>query len=139
MKSFRAWSARARSTERPWVQIGGNEAMLARLALPETRARIEAEIADHGLNNWGRIPSWEAVQISISPKLPQRIDRYLRVPTTDSGERTPPRITPIRPGSRFRALAENFSQMQNEFLVIYRFLRGNYRAPSWRVFSSITR
>src|SRR5712672_1994883 len=55
----------------PWVQVGGNEAMLARLALPETRARIEAEIADHGLNNWGRIPSWEAVQISISPKLPQ--------------------------------------------------------------------
>src|SRR5213078_766027 len=55
----------------PWVQIGGNDAMLARLALPETRARIEAEIADHGLNNWGRIRSWEAVQISISPKLPQ--------------------------------------------------------------------
>jgi N-acyl-D-amino-acid deacylase len=26
----------------PWVQIGSNEAMLARLALPETRARIEA-------------------------------------------------------------------------------------------------
>jgi N-acyl-D-amino-acid deacylase len=55
----------------PWVQVGGNEAMLARLALPETRARIEAEIADHGLNNWGRIPSWEAVQVSISPKMPQ--------------------------------------------------------------------
>jgi N-acyl-D-amino-acid deacylase len=55
----------------PWVQIGGNEAMLARLALPETRARIEAEIADHGLNNWGRIPSWEAVQVSISPNLPR--------------------------------------------------------------------
>ena len=55
----------------PWVQIGGNEAMLARLALPETRARIGAEIADDGLNNWGRIPSWEAVQISISPRLPQ--------------------------------------------------------------------
>jgi N-acyl-D-amino-acid deacylase len=54
----------------PWVQVGGNEAMLARLAAPETRARITAEIADHGLNNWGRIPSWEAVQISISPKLP---------------------------------------------------------------------
>src|SRR5437588_3266060 len=44
----------------PWVQIGGNEAMLARLALPETRGRIEAELADQGLNNWGRIPSWEA-------------------------------------------------------------------------------
>src|SRR5262245_36520767 len=55
----------------PWVQIGDNETMLARLALPETRARIRAEIADHGLNNWGRIPSWEAVQISISPRLPE--------------------------------------------------------------------
>lgn len=54
-----------------WVQVGGNEAMLERLALPETRARIAAEIADHGLNNWGRIPSWEAVQISISPRRPE--------------------------------------------------------------------
>ena len=55
----------------PWVQIGGNEAMLARLRLPETRARIRGELADHGLNNWGRIPSWEAVQISISPRRPE--------------------------------------------------------------------
>ncbi len=54
----------------PWVQIGGNEAMLARLADPQARARIEAEIADDGLNNWGRIPSWEAVQVSVSPKDP---------------------------------------------------------------------
>lgn len=54
-----------------WVQVGGNEAMLERLALPETRARIAAEIADHGLNNWGRIPSWEAVQISISTRRPE--------------------------------------------------------------------
>jgi N-acyl-D-amino-acid deacylase len=55
----------------PWVQIGDNETMLARLALPETRVRIRDEIADHGLNNWGRIPSWAAVQISISPRLPE--------------------------------------------------------------------
>jgi N-acyl-D-amino-acid deacylase len=54
-----------------WVQIGGNDAMLARLAQPETRARIRTEIAEHGLNNWGRIPSWDAVQISISPRLPK--------------------------------------------------------------------
>ncbi len=54
-----------------WVQVGGVAAMLARLALPETRARIAAEIADNGLNNWGRIASWEAVQVSISPNLPQ--------------------------------------------------------------------
>jgi N-acyl-D-aspartate/D-glutamate deacylase len=39
--------------------------------LPETRARIRAEIERDGLNNWGRIPSWDNVQISISPNLPQ--------------------------------------------------------------------
>ena len=43
-----------------WVQSGGLEAMLARLALPETRARVRAEIDRDGLNNWGRIPSWES-------------------------------------------------------------------------------
>jgi len=55
----------------PWVQLGDNATMLARLALPEIRARIRVEIADHGLNNWGRIPSWEAVQISVSPCMPE--------------------------------------------------------------------
>jgi hypothetical protein len=52
------------------VQIGGNEAMLARLRLPETRARIKGELADHGLNNAD--PSWEAVQIFISPAVQKR-------------------------------------------------------------------
>jgi N-acyl-D-amino-acid deacylase len=61
----------------PWVQVGDNAAMLARLALPEMRARIEAEIADNGLNNWGRIPSWEAVQVSISPNLPQNAGKTI--------------------------------------------------------------
>ena len=46
-----------------WVQSEGMEAMLARLALPETRSRIGAEIDRDGLNNWGRIPSWDNVQI----------------------------------------------------------------------------
>jgi N-acyl-D-amino-acid deacylase len=55
----------------PWVQAGGHEAMLARLALAATRDRIRRDIERDGLNNWGRIPSWEAVQISVSPKLPQ--------------------------------------------------------------------
>jgi N-acyl-D-aspartate/D-glutamate deacylase len=54
-----------------WVQAEGLEAMLARLALPETRERIRTEIERDGLNNWGRIPSWDSVQISISPHLPQ--------------------------------------------------------------------
>src|SRR5271166_6134978 len=54
-----------------WIQADGLEAMLARLALPEARARIRTELDRDGLNNWGRIPSWDCVQISISPRLPQ--------------------------------------------------------------------
>jgi len=62
-----------------WVQIGDNETMLARLALPEIRAQIRTELAEHGLNNWGRLPSWEAVQISISPCLPETAGKTVAV------------------------------------------------------------
>src|SRR5580658_9783674 len=55
----------------PWVQAGGVEAMIARLGEADTRQKIRADIARDGLNNWGRIPSWDCVQISISPHLPQ--------------------------------------------------------------------
>jgi N-acyl-D-amino-acid deacylase len=54
-----------------WVQAGGLDAMLARVQQKETRDRIRADIEREGLNNWGRIPSWECVRISISPHLPQ--------------------------------------------------------------------
>src|SRR5204862_7505187 len=69
----------------PWVQVGDNAAMLARLAQPETRARIEAELADHGLNNWGRIPSWEAVQVSISPSRPESAGKTIAVLAAERG------------------------------------------------------
>ena len=60
-----------------WVQAGGVEAMLQRLRLAETRERIRADIARDGLNNWGRIPSWDCVQISISPNLPHYAGRTI--------------------------------------------------------------
>lgn len=50
-----------------WVQAGGMEAMLQRLREPETRQRIRQDIAAQGLNNFGRIPSWDDVRIAISP------------------------------------------------------------------------
>jgi N-acyl-D-amino-acid deacylase len=58
-----------------WVQSGGVPAMLERLGRRETRDTIRADIARDGLNNWGRIPSWECVQISISPHVPQHAGR----------------------------------------------------------------
>jgi N-acyl-D-aspartate/D-glutamate deacylase len=60
-----------------WVQAGGVPAMLERLALADTRARIAEDIAREGLNNWGRLPSWDCVQISVSPHLPQFAGRTL--------------------------------------------------------------
>jgi N-acyl-D-amino-acid deacylase len=53
-----------------WVQAGGVAAMLERLKLPATRARIRDDIARDGFNNWGRLPSWDSVRISVTPNLP---------------------------------------------------------------------
>jgi N-acyl-D-amino-acid deacylase len=56
-----------------WVQTGGMNQMFERLCQRDTRDRIRAEFAQRGLNNWGRIPGWDSVQISISPHLPQYV------------------------------------------------------------------
>lgn len=53
-----------------WVQADGVDAMIERLRMPATRERIRADINANGLNNWGRIESWEAVRISITPHQP---------------------------------------------------------------------
>ena len=58
-----------------WVQAGGVSAMLDRLRLPETRALIRDDIARDGLNNWGRIPDWDCVRISIAPNVPHYVGR----------------------------------------------------------------
>jgi N-acyl-D-amino-acid deacylase len=68
-----------------WVQAGGVPAMLKRLKEPEVRAKIAADIERDGLNNWGRIPSWDCVQISISPNLPQYSGRTLLSLATERG------------------------------------------------------
>ena len=52
-----------------WLQEGGLDAMLERLGQPEIRARVKDEVDRKGLNNFGRIPSWDAIRISISPGL----------------------------------------------------------------------
>ena len=60
-----------------WVQAGGLDVMLQRLKLEKTRTRLRVDITRDGLNNWGRIASWECVQISISPNLPQHAGRTI--------------------------------------------------------------
>ena len=105
-----------------WVQAGGVPAMLERLADKTVRARIRDDIARDGLNNWGRIESWEAVQISVSPNLPQfagrtiaqlaadrdqDADRYaLRLP--DRRQRRDPRAGDLDLGAR-RARSHAFA------------------------------
>jgi N-acyl-D-aspartate/D-glutamate deacylase len=55
-----------------WLQEGGVEAMLDRLGQRDTRDRLRAEIDRDGLNNFGRIPDWDAIRISISPNQPEQ-------------------------------------------------------------------
>jgi N-acyl-D-aspartate/D-glutamate deacylase len=69
-----------------WVQAGGVPAMIARLGEPAARERIRADIARDGLNNWGRIPSWDCVQVSISPYLPQYAGRTIASLAAERGE-----------------------------------------------------
>jgi N-acyl-D-aspartate/D-glutamate deacylase len=69
-----------------WVQAGGVAAMLERLAQSQTRERIRTDIARDGLNNWGRLPSWDCVQISISPHLPQHAGRTIGALARERGE-----------------------------------------------------
>jgi len=69
----------------PWVQAGGVEAMIERLGKGQTREKIRADIARDGLNNWGRIPSWDCVQISISPHLPQHAGHTIAALAAERG------------------------------------------------------
>ena len=45
-------------------------AMLERLAHPAIRERIRHDLARDGLNNFGRIPSWDVVRLAGSPSHP---------------------------------------------------------------------
>jgi N-acyl-D-amino-acid deacylase len=69
-----------------WVQAGGVPTMLQRLQLGETRERIRADIAREGLNNWGRIASWDCVRISISPSLPHNAGRTIGELAAERGQ-----------------------------------------------------
>jgi len=60
-----------------WVMDGGIPAMLERLGRPEVRARLRADIARDGLNNFGRIPSWDVVRVAVAPNLPDEAGRTL--------------------------------------------------------------
>jgi N-acyl-D-amino-acid deacylase len=60
-----------------WVMEGGIPAMMERLGVRDARARIRDEIARNGLTNFGRIASWDAVRVAISPHLPAHVGRTL--------------------------------------------------------------
>jgi N-acyl-D-aspartate/D-glutamate deacylase len=58
-----------------WVVEGGIPAMLERLRRAEVRARIRADVERDGLNNFGRIPSWDVVRVAVAPNFPHEAGR----------------------------------------------------------------
>jgi N-acyl-D-amino-acid deacylase len=67
------------------VQAGGVEPMLERLQVAEMREHIRREILTNGLNNWGRIPDWDCIRISISPRQPHYCGRTIGEIATERG------------------------------------------------------
>lgn len=72
-----------------WMQEGGVEAMLERIKTHETRDRLKADLEAEGLNNFGRIPDWEAIRISISPDQPQYSGRTVAEIAAERGIEDP--------------------------------------------------
>ena len=60
-----------------WVQAGGIEAMLERLVDPQAIERMRQDIQRDGLTNFGRVASWDAVRIAISPNQPEIAGRTI--------------------------------------------------------------
>jgi N-acyl-D-aspartate/D-glutamate deacylase len=60
-----------------WVLEGGIPAMLERLQSRDARSRIRKDVERDGLTNFGRIASWDAVRIAISPRYPDNAGRTL--------------------------------------------------------------
>ena len=60
-----------------WVQEGGMERMLARLADREVRAHIADEIATAGCGAFGTLPSWDAVRLALSAGRPEDAGRTI--------------------------------------------------------------
>ena len=58
-----------------WVHEGGVDAMLERLRDGESRERMRGDILQNGLTNFGRVESWHAVRIAISPETPELAGR----------------------------------------------------------------
>ena len=53
------------------VQEGGIGAMLERLGQAPVRERLRADVERHGVGSFGRLPSWSAVRLAVSPRLPE--------------------------------------------------------------------
>ena len=87
------------------VRRRAGDARAAR-SCPRRATRIRADIERDGLNNWGRIPSWDCVQISISPHLPQFAGRTILALATERRPgpgRHAVRLSRRRPGRDPRA------------------------------------
>ena len=60
-----------------WLQEGGMAAMVARLGDTGMRARVAEEVAARGCGAFGRLPSWEAVRLAITPARPELAGRTI--------------------------------------------------------------
>jgi len=58
-----------------WVHSGGVDAMVGRMKDPKVLERLRSDIERDGLTNFGKVESWNAVRIAISPNQPEVVGR----------------------------------------------------------------
>ena len=54
-----------------WVQDGGIGAMVERIQRADVRDRLRDDVAKHGAGSFGRLASWAAVRMAVSPQRPE--------------------------------------------------------------------
>ena len=60
-----------------WLQEGGLDEMLARLADPAVRRRVAGEVAIRGCGAFGKLPSWDAVRVALAQTTPDHEGRTI--------------------------------------------------------------
>jgi N-acyl-D-amino-acid deacylase len=68
-----------------WLQEGGIDRMLGRLADPDVRLRVADEIAERGCGSFGKLPSWDAVRLALTVGHPGHAGRTIGEIATELG------------------------------------------------------
>ena len=69
-----------------WVHAGGQATMIERIRSDQVRAKIREDINKNGFTNWGRLPSWDSIQLVSSSFLSAYVGKSILAIANERGE-----------------------------------------------------